>query len=199
MARSNEPHDEVVRHRDQLLKENYDLEQRCNAALGEYDKLSKEYSDLKQTLLRVQQQRDEYMLEMNQVVSARLKATKDLTRVKEERNVAVQEYNLIMSERDTVHKEIEKLQEDLTDAQKRANQLQEENKCHLEQIENLRRELANMILDRDKLARKYRDLKEKYGEYQDDAPSPTSPVRIGAGHNNHWDSCSSGISSSWKQ
>ncbi|XP_015793530.1 disks large homolog 5-like [Tetranychus urticae] len=186
------------------------LEQRYKAILHKYDKVVKECAELQQSLAKVQSQRDEYIKEINRVITARLKATQDLSRMTEERNSAIQEYNLIMSERDTVHKEIEKLQEELADNQKKLSTLQEEKIVNLEQIDSLKRKITSVLIDRDRLSKKIQEDRVKYGDSEEDSisplRSPSSSVNNtnSANNNNHnshnqWDSSSSGISSSWKQ
>ncbi|XP_053208087.1 disks large homolog 5-like [Panonychus citri] len=202
------------------------LEQRYNAVLHKYDKVVKECAELKQSLAKVQSQRDEYIKEINQVITARLKATQDLSRMTEERNSAIQEYNLIMSERDTVHKEIEKLQEELSENQKKLTTLQEEKIVNIEQIDSLKREITTVLIDRDRLSKKIQEDRARYGDYEEDSVSPlrsppssvnnntNSNSNNNTNHNhnhnnnsnnnnnnshNQWDSSSSGISSSWKQ
>ncbi|XP_074597848.1 MAGUK family member discs large 5 isoform X1 [Brevipalpus obovatus] len=193
-----------------------ELQERYNSLLIKYDNCVRECGDLKQTLTRFQHQRDEYIKEMNQVITDRMKATKDLSRMTEERNSAIQEYNLIMSERDSVHKEIEKLQEELTENQKKITALNEEKKINMEQIDSLKREITTVLIDRDRLSKKVQDYITRYGEGGEDS-NFSSPLRSPTHNHNHnhnhtnnnnhshthnhnqWDSSSSGISSSWKQ
>lgn len=84
--------------------------------------------------LKVQQQHEEAVKEINQAMAVRMKASKDLKRLTEERNAAMQEYSLIMSERDTVHKEMEKLSEDLAQAFKKNKSIESENKELVEDV-----------------------------------------------------------------
>ena len=91
---------------------------------------------------QTQRQHDEAVKEVNQAMTVRIKASKDMKRLTEERNAAMQEYSLIMSERDAVHKEIEKLQEEvkntkmrMTGAEHKNREWEEERRKMLLQVE----------------------------------------------------------------
>lgn len=84
--------------------------------------------------MKVQQQHEEAVKEINQAMAVRMKANKDLKRLTEERNAAMQEYSLVMSERDSVHKEMEKLSEDLTQAYKKNKSLEIEAKEMIDEV-----------------------------------------------------------------
>ncbi len=109
---------------------------------------------------QVQRQHEEAVKEVNQAMSVRIKASKDLKRLTEERNAAMQvgtttlkkrrcasnatrdllqEYSLIMSERDSVHKEIEKLQEEVAETRRKAATVEGKNREKDEEVRGFQR------------------------------------------------------------
>ena len=119
----------------------------------------------------MQRQHEEAVKEINQAMTVRIKASKDIKRLTEERNAAMQEYALIMSERDSVHKEIEKLQDEVSSTNTKMKQVEnsskkqdEEKRKYLCQVELLKREIEAALVDRDKAIKEAHELREKVGE-----------------------------------
>lgn len=127
---------------------------------------ARDIEQLKGHLESVKKQRDDANKECKNAMVGKSKAIKEKQRMYEERNTALHEYNLIMSERDSVHKEIERLNEDLGTIVRRNETLEKENKTYSEELESLKRELASALMDRDRALKLSYDLKQKYGELQ---------------------------------
>ena len=114
----------------------------------------------------MKRQHDDAIKEINQAMTVRIKASKDIKRLTEERKAAMQEFSLIMSERDSVHKGIEKLQEEIKEKNKKLASHEERNKHYDDEkrkwsckIEMLKRELEQSMHERDKAMRETHDLR----------------------------------------
>ena len=82
----------------------------------------------------MKRQHDDAIKEINQAITVRIRASKDIKRLTEERNAAIQEFSLIMSERDSVLKGIEKLQEEIKEKNKKLASHEGRNKHYDDEV-----------------------------------------------------------------
>ena len=87
---------------DRFVRNKY--KQQCTQAIRQWDQALCERNNFREELSKVEAARTELTKELEQAMSIRVKASRDIKRLTEERNSALHEYSVIMGERDLVHR-----------------------------------------------------------------------------------------------
>ncbi|RWS25093.1 Disks large-like protein [Leptotrombidium deliense] len=117
------------------------------------DEAIRQSLEAKHYLIKVQQQRDDALNKVNEAVSMRIKATRDLARLTKERNDAVKEYNLIMSERDSVHEDIKNMQLESSEIKKKLKNFEKENSELFTENQSLKKQIISLLLKNERLVK----------------------------------------------